>query len=165
MAEDTHDPVDVWRTFSNVSKTWFRLAEANLRPLGLSLLEVRALRLLSREGPQPMVRLSGELLVSQPAITGIVDRLQRQALALRVRDRDDRRVVYVRITPAGRRVLARAIAIHRSFVRESLGHLPPREAARLSGILASLGDALAAYEDARRPVPSRTQPHRVKVRR
>ena len=165
MAESALDPVDIWRIFSNVSKTWFRLAETNLRPLGLSLLEVRALRLLSREGPQPMVRLSGELLVSQPAITGIVDRLQRQGLAERARDRADRRVVHVRITTAGRRALARAIAIHRSIVRESLSHLPPPEAERLARILANLADALSTYEEARKPIPSSVPPHSVRVRR
>ena len=165
MTDDAPDPVDIWKTFSNVSKTWFRLAEANLRPLGLSLLEVRALRLLSREGPQPMVRLSEELLVSQPAITGIVDRLHRQRLAVRVRDRHDRRIVHVRITPAGTRALARAIDVHRSFVRESLGHLPPREAERLARILVNLGDALAAYEGTRKPVPGRGRTHGVRVRR
>ncbi len=165
MVEDAPDPIDVWKTFSNVSKTWFRLAEADLRPLGLSLLEVRALRLLSREGPQPMVRLSEELLVSQPAITGIVDRLQRQGLAERARDRADRRVVHVRITAAGRRTLTRAIAIHRSFVRESLDHLPPREAERLSGILTRLGDALAAYEGQREAARAQARSHAVRVRR
>jgi DNA-binding MarR family transcriptional regulator len=36
------------------------------------------------------------------AITGVIDRLEKAGLARRERDRNDRRKVYVRMTPAGR---------------------------------------------------------------
>lgn len=43
------------------------------------------------------------------AVTGIIDRLEKAGLARRVRDTDDRRKVYVRMTAAGR---ARAAALY-----------------------------------------------------
>ena len=43
------------------------------------------------------------------AVTGIIDRLEKAGLARRVRDTDDRRKVYVRMTAAGR---AKAIALY-----------------------------------------------------
>ncbi len=144
------DPVEVWRTFSRVSKAWYRLAERNLEPLGLSVLEVRALRTLSEAGPSPMVAVADELAVTQAAITGMIDRLERMGLVTRLRQTRDRRVVQARTTPAGERMLRRAIRLHRDFVRESLGALSPEEAVRFEDMLGRLGEFLARMESPER---------------
>ena len=49
------------------------------------------------------------------AITGVIDRLQQAGLARRVRDPDDRRKVYVRMTPGARRWAA---AYNQTFGRD-----------------------------------------------
>lgn len=46
--------------------------------------------------------------VSQPTVTGVVDTLERDGLVVRERGTDDRRVVRVRLTDAGRKRLAKA---------------------------------------------------------
>jgi DNA-binding MarR family transcriptional regulator len=58
------------------------------------------------------------------AVTGIVDRLEKAGLARRARDAEDRRKVYVRMTPAGR---TRAAALY-----SSLGRAVDRLAAKYS---------------------------------
>ncbi len=137
------DALEVWRAFSRLSKEWYRQAERNLEPLGLSVLEVRALRALSEAGPSPMFAVARELAVTQAAITGIIDRLERAGLVTRVRQTRDRRVIHVRITSRGERTLGTAIRRHRDFVRETLRVLTPREAVDLESALARLGDSLA----------------------
>lgn len=43
--------------------------------------------------------------LSQPTVSGILDRLERQELLTRTRDDSDRRNVLIQVTPAGERVL------------------------------------------------------------
>jgi len=56
-------------------------------------------------GPLPVTRLAELEQVSPPAITKTVAALESAGLALRTRSIDDRRVVLVSATPAGRRLL------------------------------------------------------------
>ncbi len=142
------DALEVWRTFSRLSKEWYRQAERNLEPLGLSVLEVRALRALSEAGPSPMFAVARELAVTQAAITGVIDRLERTGLVTRLRQTGDRRVIHARITSLGERTLGTAIQRHRDFVRETLRVLTPREAVDLERSLARLGESLARADPA-----------------
>jgi DNA-binding MarR family transcriptional regulator len=63
-------------------------------------------------------------VITTGAVTGIVDRLEKAGLARRARDAEDRRKVYVRMTPAGR---TRAAALY-----SSLGRAVDRLAAKYS---------------------------------
>src|SRR4051795_5654503 len=60
--------------------------------------------LVSRDGTT-MSRLADQLDVSMPNVTGIVERMVERGLVERARPEDDRRVVEVRITAAGRATL------------------------------------------------------------
>jgi len=46
--------------------------------------------------------LANELRVSPPTATGIVDRLQKQKLVMRIPDPDDRRAIIIKLTLSGR---------------------------------------------------------------
>jgi DNA-binding MarR family transcriptional regulator len=56
-------------------------------------------------GPQTMSRLAEMERVTPAAITKLVSALERDGLAVRLRDGADRRVVRVEATPAGEQVL------------------------------------------------------------
>lgn len=76
-----------------------------LSPPGLSLTTLSTLSRLDHLGPQRLTDLAGKEGVTQPAMTQLVSRLERDALATRVDDPQDRRVVLVEITQAGRDLL------------------------------------------------------------
>ncbi len=95
-----------------------------------------------------MFAVARELTVTQAAITGVIDRLERAGLVTRLRQRGDRRVIHVQITSQGERTLGTALRRHRDFVRETLRVLTPREAANLESALARLGESLAHPEPA-----------------
>ncbi|GLW28412.1 MarR family winged helix-turn-helix transcriptional regulator [Actinoplanes regularis] len=88
-----------------VASTFERLYEA-LRRLtprdGLSLTAASTLRRLQRHGPHRLCALHLAEGVTQPAMTQLVTRLERDGLATRGPDPVDRRVVVVTITEAGR---------------------------------------------------------------
>ena len=77
-----------------------------LSPSGeISLTTASTLARLATAGPHRLSDLAAKEGVTQPAMTQLVSRLERHGLAERRGHRDDRRVVMVHITPAGRELL------------------------------------------------------------
>lgn len=74
---------------------------------GLSLTAASTLRRLARSGPQRLCDLHAPEGVSQPGMTQLVTRLERDGLAQRGSDPADGRVVVVSITEAGREAIER----------------------------------------------------------
>jgi len=66
------------------------------------------LRQLLGQGVWTPSRLAKEISVSQPTVTGILDRLAKRALVERIRDQLDRRRVLLKVTDAGKSLVARA---------------------------------------------------------
>jgi DNA-binding MarR family transcriptional regulator len=82
-------------------------------------------------GPQPVTRLAKLEQVSPPAVTKLVDALEKAGLATRSRDPADRRVVLVAATPAGRRLLERGRAARVRAVAELFDGVSARDLAIL----------------------------------
>jgi DNA-binding MarR family transcriptional regulator len=111
-------------------------------PDGLSLTAAAALATLARSGPSRLTALAASEGVTQPAMTQLVDRLQRMGLLDRVPDPADGRVVQVRITEDGLALLVRRRAVRAERIASLLERLSPAERALLAGALPAM-DALA----------------------
>ena len=70
-----------------------------------------------------MSELSRYLRVSNGNVTGIVDRLTEEGLALRVAVPGDRRAQVARLTPEGMRAFERLATAHEAWIDELLGGL------------------------------------------
>ena len=68
---------------------------------GLTPPQIHTLLWLGRDGALTMGDLARRVAVTEKTATGLVDRLERDGLALRTRDAADRRVVHVRLTARG----------------------------------------------------------------
>jgi DNA-binding MarR family transcriptional regulator len=134
------DELAVWRSVADSWKTVQRAAEKNLLSAGLSFAELRILRVLRDQGSSPMNRFSAETLLSQPTITGVVDRLEERALVERIRNLSDRREVLIAITPKGNGVLALGEEVHKRFVERSFAVLHEGEMETLSALLKRLAE-------------------------
>jgi DNA-binding MarR family transcriptional regulator len=73
---------------------------------GLSLVAASTLATLDRHGPLRLTDLAEAAAVTQPSMTGLVNRLVAQGLVERTPDDRDRRSVNVAVTDAGRALLA-----------------------------------------------------------
>ena len=109
---------------------------------GLSLTAAATLTTLERSGPCRLTALAIFEGVTQPAMTQLVDRLQRMSLLERAQDPADGRVVQVRITDEGRALLARRRAIRAERVAELLVRLSPDDQGLLIAALPAM-EALA----------------------
>jgi DNA-binding MarR family transcriptional regulator len=74
-----------------------------------------------------MSDLSSYLRVSNGNVTGIVDRLTEEGLALRMAVPGDRRAQTARLTARGREVFDRLAADHEAWIDAALGALDPTE--------------------------------------
>lgn len=135
------DELDVWRGVVDPWKRLQRNAEKNLLDAGISIAELRILRVLRTEGSSPMHRFCSATMLSQPTITGVIDKLEERGLVERVRSSEDRREVLIAITSKGGHALAKGEDIHRRFVEKSLSVLHDDEAKTLVGLLGKLADA------------------------
>ena len=136
------DSLEVWRSLSDAWKRLYRGAERNLASAEISFAEFRILRLLNEEGPSSMVNMANSLLITQAAITGIIDRLENQSLVERVRKSEDRRVIHVSITPKGREISKKAGRLHRNFVEKALQSLTESDIANMLNALSKMNNAI-----------------------
>ena len=79
--------------------------------------------------------LSRFLLVSNGNVTGIVDRLVSEGLALRARRRGDRRTSVISLTGTGRATFRAMATAHERWVDELLGAVSRTDARRLTAML------------------------------
>ena len=112
----------------------------------LSLTAASTLRLLERSGPHRLSELCGPEGVSQPAMTQLVTRLEKDGLAVRGSDPADGRVVVVSITDDGRAAVRRRRAGRAEALAMLLERLAPADHAALVAALPALdrlGDLMA----------------------
>jgi MarR family transcriptional regulator, temperature-dependent positive regulator of motility len=141
LTESQTSETDFVEAFAELWKRLQKLWERNLATLGLTLTEIRILRLLSDNGPSPMAKLAAELYMTPASITGLVDRLEADGLVVRERNTRDRRVVTVRITSKGDETFEKGRKLYRRFVENTLRSLTKAEARQLIQTLAKLSAA------------------------
>jgi DNA-binding MarR family transcriptional regulator len=123
----------LWRTYDRLRAFEDELFGRH----GLSAQQYNALRLLRNRHPEPMPTLAvaARLISRAPDITRLLDRLAERDLISRERPDDNRRVVRVRITPAGLALLKQLDAEVRECHHRQLGHLKPVEVKALIELL------------------------------
>jgi DNA-binding MarR family transcriptional regulator len=106
----------------------------------ISSTQLHVLFVLISDGPTTMGHLAEVLDVSLPNVTGIVDRMVENGLVERSRDTDDRRVVSVSFTAAGRATVEEIDLVRRRQLAAVLAQLNPEQQHR----------ALETFTDMRR---------------
>ncbi len=106
------------------------------REYGLTPSQYNVLRILRGEGhPLPSLEVGDRMIQEAPAITGLIDRLEKQGLVLRRRCTEDRRVVFVEITSQGVTLLSQIDEPLARMHEQLIGHLRPDELDALSRLL------------------------------
>lgn len=78
-----------------------------------------------------MSDISRELMISKPAATQMVDRLESRGLVERVRDEEDRRVVSIQPTPMGEACFAEGMEMGLEFIDRVVARMGNEKADRL----------------------------------
>ena len=105
---------------------------------GVSLTAGSTLGLLLRSGALRLTALAEREAVSQPAMTGLVSRLQSAGLVVRRADPSDGRAVLVELTVAGRALIEDRRARRAAALERLLALLDPGERARFDSAIPAL---------------------------
>ena len=98
---------------------------------GISIAQLHILFTLQRNGDMTMSRLAEDLDVSLSSATGLIDRIEERGFVERTRVPEDRRMVVIRVTPAGHRMLGEVEALSDDLLRAVLERL---DEGRLPGV-------------------------------
>lgn len=112
----------------------------------VTLVQFRALVLLSRDGALNAGRLAELLAVSPSTVTGLCDRLIAKGLVARETRATNRREVVVTLAQAGKELVDSAIASRRKEIARILAEVAPAD---LEGMV----EALRAFADAAEDTP------------
>ena len=100
--------------------------------IGLSAARMSALSVVVFAGPVTIGRLAEAEQVSGPTITRLLTGMERDGLLRRTRDADDRRVVWLKATPRGIRLLREGRRRRVAAFAADLASLDPADLALLS---------------------------------
>ena len=112
----------------------------------VSSTQLQVLYLLSCDAPQAMGRLAEKLDVSLPNVTGIVERMVEHGLVERGRDDDDRRVVTVAPTAAGRATVEEIDLVRLRALAQLLSRLDRSQQEQALQIFAALRHAAESLD-------------------
>jgi MarR family transcriptional regulator, organic hydroperoxide resistance regulator len=114
-----------------------RGAEEILKLAGLSDTQYNVLRILRGAGAHGLCcrEVADRMITRDPDITRLVDRLEQRGLLTRSRDSKDRRVITVRISEAGLKVLKDLDRPMDQYNRNVLSHMNEGDLRRLAELL------------------------------
>lgn len=92
------------RHFREVQPKFSRLCMRKLVQSGLTMPQYALLNLIVA-GPVPMKELNARLLITKPAVTNLVDRLEKHGFLRRAEEARDRRVTMIEIRTKGQKLI------------------------------------------------------------
>jgi DNA-binding MarR family transcriptional regulator len=116
--------------------------------IDVTMPQAKVLYLLRATGDLSMSDLVARLGVTLPTVSGIVDRLVEHGLVARRGNPEDRRRVFVGITPAGVALIDRFRDLNARQVRDLLGILDDDDLAAVRAFLAVLDRGIARLAEA-----------------
>ncbi|HLA16666.1 MAG TPA: MarR family transcriptional regulator [Candidatus Limnocylindrales bacterium] len=137
---------------ADVQSAWCRMrtgASERLLRDGVSMAHMHLLWLLADQGPMPMTRIAESLDISLSNASGFIDRMEERGLVERERVPDDRRLVVVRVAPAGQDAMEALELLRRDHMARILGRLSPTQLARVQAALIDIRAAYASEREAR----------------
>ncbi|MEA2632402.1 MAG: hypothetical protein QOE66_2621 [Chloroflexota bacterium] len=120
------------------------LSSERLVRQGISMAQLHVLHLVESHGEMAMSRLADMLDVSLSNATGLIDRVEERGFVERIRVPADRRIVMVRLTPAGVQMLDEIETVQEQILRRVLDQLDPAQLAGVASAMLNLRNAVDA---------------------
>jgi MarR family 2-MHQ and catechol resistance regulon transcriptional repressor len=131
--------IHIWLVLWKASRAVEGQAQRSIARFGMVQSDFGVLEALLHRGPLSAKQLGAKVLLTSGSITAAVDRLVDRGLVRREDDAHDRRACIVHLTAAGRRLIERAFAQHRTEMEEALEGFSVEERKALLPLLRHLG--------------------------
>ena len=136
-----HDIVErIVSAYNVISKS---INPANLYKIELTSAQIKVLATFIERDCYTMTALSQMLSVALPTMTAMIDRLIQIGLVSRARDERDRRVVMVRLTAEGKKVIDTLMVIRKQEIEKLLQVLTHEEVDLFLGSIENVAQLLA----------------------
>lgn len=109
---------------------------------GVTVPQLLCLMKLVESGPMTVKALAGEVYLSSSTLVGILDRLELRGHVRRERGTQDRRVVLIHPTEAGKELIRHSPTPPQDHLTQALLQLPASEGALMAGSLERIVDLL-----------------------
>ena len=136
------DPLTVANQLRPVLLRLARELRRETEQLGITSRQATLLWLIRTNPGMSLRELAAEERISAPALSGLVDRLEKAGLIARIRDADDRRRVGLAVTAEGERLLKRVRARRTTWLADRLKGLDDEELAAVEAAIEPLGRLL-----------------------
>jgi len=123
----------------------FSKSAAQLESSGITVGQFAVMEALHHLGPMCQHTLAKKLLRSGGNITLVVDNLEKRGWVRRERQKKDRRMVEIHLTPKGARLIAKVFPEHAAFVAKIMGELTTAEQEELRRIAGKLGHGAESF--------------------
>ena len=133
--------------------------DARIEMGGLTHGQFAVMEALLHLGPLNQCELARKLLRSGGNLTVVIDNLEKSGLVRRQRQKSDRRMVVVQLTPSGRRRIAGIFPSHVKAIVDEMSRLSPDEQQTLRALCRKLGRGETALDSAVAPKEARRQCH------
>ncbi len=103
-----------------------------------------ALQVLTQKGEMTIGELSAELYLACSTVTDLIDRMEKNVLVERYRDKNDRRIVRIKVLEKGHRLINEVIAARQVYLAQVLEDLDSEDQKRLIDALNQLNKRMNA---------------------
>lgn len=114
-------------------------ATNDVKQYGLNLTEFGVLELLFHKGPQPIQVIGKKVLLASSSITYVIDKLEEKELIVRESCPTDRRVIHVKLTEQGEKLIEEVFPSHRRAIAEMFSSLKVEEKEEAIRLLKKIG--------------------------
>ena len=141
--EPSKDPfMKVLRPLVETYGAWFGKSAPRIRSLGLTCSQFDVIVTLGDTDGMTCKELSEKTLVTKGTLTGVLDRLEKKGLIARVPSREDRRSIFIRLTPKGDALFRKVFSAHIHYMKPYFERaLTAAEATKLRDLLLRLKDS------------------------
>ena len=113
---------------------------------GLTGPQLWTIKVISDFAPIRVSDLARRIYLHPATVVGILDRLESRGLVVRIRSRDDRRVVKIELTADGRKLVVSAPEVAQGLLVAGLETLTPAKLISINSALKQLVQILGAQE-------------------
>ncbi len=121
-----------------------RITKELARRADLTGPQLTVVKMLEQIGDLSLSELSERIRAQNSTVTGIIDRMEREALVTRERSKEDRRVVYIKLTSKGKKLAEEIPVEPMEIFRGALEVLTPTETRELVKILGKVARKVRA---------------------
>jgi MarR family 2-MHQ and catechol resistance regulon transcriptional repressor len=135
--------IHLWLVLWKAARAVEAEADRSIERFGMGRSDFGVLEALLHRGALSAKQLGEKVLLTSGSVTAAIDRLAGRGLVRREDDARDRRACIVHLTAAGRRLIERAFAQHRTEMEEALAEFSMEDRRALLPLLRRLGNTAA----------------------